>query len=416
MRHAVLALAVLAGPALAAPKKAAPAPAPTSSASEEVNAVALLAGARQVDEDGTPLDASALLFDGRAERTSQWEPARTGPTIHVVLELAEPFDVTRAEAVNSFSEDSYPGISTRRLRLEHGASPKGPWKKLGEGLLKRGTKPQAVALSRVKAVRYLRVTLLENHGEESWWSLAELSVYGRRSQPRGARFTGAWTTPSGELVLTQEGQRVTGCYGTGKVGNTTVEGTVEGPVLFGTYVEKASGAEETQSRGTLALALTAEGALSGVWGSDVTGRERTARWDGTPLAEAHLTCEKPEKELGAELEKRGRVVLRGILFEAGQDVLRPESEPVLQELARALKGAAEQRYLIEGHTDDRGGEALNLELSERRAARVKAWLVEAGVDGAKLETKGLGQTKPELPNDSEAGRAANRRVEVAIEP
>lgn len=414
MRLAVLALAVLAGPALAAPKKAAPAP--TASASEEVNAVALLAGARQVDEEGTPLDASALLFDGLAERTSQWEPARTGPTISVVLQLAEPFDVTRAEAVNSFSEDSYPGISTRKLRLEHGASPKGPWKKLGEGTLKRGAKPQAVPLTRVKGARYLRVTLLENHGEESWWSLAELSVYGRRSQPREVRFTGAWATPYGELVLTQEGQRVTGCYGTGKVGNTTVEGTVEGPILFGTYVEKATGAEETQSRGTLAFALTAEGELSGVWGSDVTGKDRTARWDGTPLPQARLTCEKPEKELGAELAKRGRVVLRGILFDTGQDVLRPESEPVLQELARALKGPAARRYLIEGHTDDRGGEALNLELSERRAARVKAWLVEAGVDGARLETKGFGQTKPTLPNDSEAGRAANRRVEVALEP
>jgi outer membrane protein OmpA-like peptidoglycan-associated protein len=89
---------------------------------------------------------------------------------------------------------------------------------------------------------------------------------------------------------------------------------------------------------------------------------------------------------------------------------------VLQELARALKGPAGRRYLIEGHTDDRGGEAMNQELSERRAARVKAWLVEAGVDGERLETKGLGQTRPALPNDSEAGRAANRRVEVAIEP
>ncbi|XXF76157.1 OmpA family protein [Myxococcaceae bacterium GXIMD 01537] len=89
---------------------------------------------------------------------------------------------------------------------------------------------------------------------------------------------------------------------------------------------------------------------------------------------------------------------------------------MLQELARAMKGATKRRYVIEVHTDDRGGAAINQQLSERRAARVKSWLVEAGVDGERLETKGYGQTKPSRPNDSDADRAANRRVEVAIEP
>lgn len=415
MRLSVLALALLAGPALAAPRKASPAPSPVPAA-EEVNAVALLAGAQQVDVEGSPLDESAQLFDGLAERNAQWEPARTGPTRGVLLQLAEPFDLTRAEAVNSLSEESYPGISTRRLRLEHGPSPRGPWKRLAEATLRRGTKPQPIALPRVKAVRYLRLTLLENYGEESWWSLAELSVYGRRSQPRAVDFTGAWQTHSGELVLTQQGQRVTGCYGAGKAGSTTVEGTVEGPALFGTYSQKAADGDETLTRGTLAFVLTAEGELSGVWGNDGAGEDRTSRWDGKPLPRADLTCERPEKDLGTELERSGRVVLRGILFDTGLDALRPESEPVLQELARAMKGASRRRYLIEGHTDDRGGATASQELSERRAARVKAWLVAAGVDGARLEPRGLGQTQPTLPNDSEAGRAANRRIEVAVTP
>jgi OOP family OmpA-OmpF porin len=79
-----------------------------------------------------------------------------------------------------------------------------------------------------------------------------------------------------------------------------------------------------------------------------------------------------------------------------------------------MKQQGKSRYLIEGHTDDRGGAAMNQGLSERRAASVKAWLVKAGIDAGRLETKGFGMSKPALPNDSEAGRAANRRVEVAV--
>ncbi|XXF77922.1 OmpA family protein [Myxococcaceae bacterium GXIMD 01537] len=369
-----------------------------------------------MDEDGNPLDEAALLFDGRAERDSQWEPARTAPTIGAILQLAEPFDLTRAEAVNSFSEESYRGISTRRLRLEHGPSPKGPWKRLAERTLRRGTQRQPIPLARNQATRYLRVTLLENYGEESWWGLAELSVYGRRSQPRPVDFTGAWSTPRGELALSQQGERVTGCFGTGKGDGATLEATVEGPVLFGTYVERTAGTEEPQGRGSLALTLTAEGELSGVWAHDVDGKERLDRWDAKRLPEATLVCERPEKDVGAELEKSGRVVLRGILFEPGGDVLRPESEPVLRELAQAMKQNAERRYRIEGHTDDRGSASKNVELSTLRAARVKAWLVEAGVDAARLEAQGLGPEKPARPNDSEAGRAANRRFEVSVAP
>jgi outer membrane protein OmpA-like peptidoglycan-associated protein len=418
-----LAALLLAGPTVAAPKKkpaAAPAaqPAAAPAANEEVNAVALLAGARQVNEEGTPTDASALLFDGLAESGAQWEPAKTEPTISAIIQLAEPFDLTRAQAINSLSEGSYPGISTKRLRLEYASNPAGPWKKLADATLKKSTSPQPITLTPTKGVRYLKVTLLENYGEENWWSLAELAVYGKRSQPRATvNFSGVWQTGYGEMVLTQEGQRVWGCYGSGetKAGDATVDGTLEGPIFFGTFLEKsASGGQEAQGRGAIAFALTAERELSGVWGNDVAGKDRTGRWDGTPQKKASLTCEKPEKDLGAELKKSGRVVLRGILFDTGKDVLRPESEPVLEALAKAMKGDPKSRYIIEGHTDNRGGEAMNQDLSDRRAARVKSWLVAAGIDGGRLDTKGYGQSRPALPNDSEAGRAANRRVEVAI--
>lgn len=371
---------------------------------EELNATALVAGARTVSEDGEPLDTAVELFDGTAER--MWEPNKTTPTVSFILELAEPFDLTRAEVVNSSNERVYPGISTKKLRLEQGASPKGPWKPVTEVTLKKGTAPQKVAFAPLKAARYLRVTLLENHGNQEWWSLAELSVFGRRSTPREKiDFTGAWDTQYGNMRLTQKGQRITGCYG--DEGASTFEGTHEGPVFFGTY-------QEGESRGTIAFALNAEGNISGVWGTDLNAKGGTRRWDGKKAA-PKITCKDVVKGLGEELKEKGRLVLRSILFDFNKDIIRPESVPVLQALADAMKADGEAKYIIEGHTDNKGGEAFNQTLSEKRAASVRKWLMEHGVAGERLIAKGFGQGRPSMPNDSEAGRAANRRVEVAIQ-
>lgn len=371
---------------------------------EELNATALVAGARAVSEDGEPLSDAIELFDGTAQR--MWEPNKTTPTISFIIELAEPFDLSRAEVVNSSNEQVYPGISTKKLRLEHGASPKGPWKPMAEVTLKKGTSPQKVAFAPLKVTRYLRVTLLENYGNQEWWSLAELSVFGRRSNPREkVDFTGAWDTQYGPMRLTQNGQRITGCYG--DEGTSSFEGTLEGPVFFGTY-------QEGENRGTIAFALNAEGNLSGVWGTDLSAKGGTARWDGRKAA-PRITCKDAVKGLGEELKEKGRLVLRSILFDTGKDVIRPESIPVLQALAEAMASDAQAKYVIEGHTDNRGGEAFNQVLSEKRAASVRKWLMEHGVAGERLTAKGFGQSRPSMPNDSEAGRAANRRVEVAVQ-
>lgn len=372
---------------------------------QELNAAALIAGARPVSEDGEPLGDAGELFDSTPEW--MWEPNKSTPTVSVILELAEPFDLNRAEVVNSSNEDVYPGISTKKLRLEHGASPKGPWKPMAEVTLKKGSAPQKVAFAPLKATRYLRVTLLENHGNEQWWSLAELSVFGRRSAPREkVDFTGAWDTRYGPMRLTQKGQRITGCYGDD--GTNSFEGTLEGPVFFGSY-------QEGETRGTIVFALNAEGDLSGVWGTDLSGKGGTGRWDAKKAA-PKVTCKDAVKGLGEELKEKGRLVLRSILFDTNKDVIRPESLPVLQALAEAMAADAEAKYVIEGHTDNRGGEAFNQALSEKRAASVRKWLMEHGVAGERLSAKGFGQGRPSMPNDSEAGRAANRRVEVAVVP
>ena len=113
------------------------------------------------------------------------------------------------------------------------------------------------------------------------------------------------------------------------------------------------------------------------------------------------------------LAAKGRWVTQGILFATGKADVQPESRPVLKEIAATLKQHADLKILIEGHTDNVGSPASNLALSDARAAAVKTALVGAfGVDGSRITTKGLGDTKPSVPNTSSAGRAQNRRVEV----
>jgi outer membrane protein OmpA-like peptidoglycan-associated protein len=113
------------------------------------------------------------------------------------------------------------------------------------------------------------------------------------------------------------------------------------------------------------------------------------------------------------LAAKGRWATQGILFETGKADLKPESTPVLKEIAATLKQHADLRILIEGHTDNVGSAASNLTLSDARAAAVKAALVSRyGADGSRITTKGLGDTKPAAPNTTAEGRAQNRRVEV----
>ena len=117
-------------------------------------------------------------------------------------------------------------------------------------------------------------------------------------------------------------------------------------------------------------------------------------------------------DLYDDLSDDGRAITRGILFAVNSDRIRPESTPTLEEIAGVLSDHADLRLRIEGHTDADGEDAYNQDLSERRAAAVKAYLVEHGIDASRLETAGLGEAQPVAGNDSPAGRQQNRRVEL----
>jgi outer membrane protein OmpA-like peptidoglycan-associated protein len=116
--------------------------------------------------------------------------------------------------------------------------------------------------------------------------------------------------------------------------------------------------------------------------------------------------------LAAEIEKSGRVAVYGINFDTGKATIRPDSEPVLNELVKLMTAHADWRFRIEGHTDSTGSKAANQTLSAQRAASVAAWLSAQGIDKARLTTQGFGDSKPVADNGTEEGRAKNRRVEL----
>jgi outer membrane protein OmpA-like peptidoglycan-associated protein len=113
------------------------------------------------------------------------------------------------------------------------------------------------------------------------------------------------------------------------------------------------------------------------------------------------------------LTAKGRWSTQGILFETGKADLKPESRPVLKEIASTMQKYPDLKILIEGHTDNVGSAASNMTLSDNRAASVKAALVaDFGVAEDRMTTKGFGDTKPAVPNTTPAGKAQNRRVEI----
>jgi len=117
------------------------------------------------------------------------------------------------------------------------------------------------------------------------------------------------------------------------------------------------------------------------------------------------------KSIQSALSTDGRIVTHGILFDTGSDVIKPESLPTLKAILAVLNDNPGVNFVIEGHTDNQGNRAINQPLSERRAAAVRAWLVDKGVAAARLRAAGFGDSKPIDSNATPEGRANNRRVE-----
>jgi outer membrane protein OmpA-like peptidoglycan-associated protein len=132
-----------------------------------------------------------------------------------------------------------------------------------------------------------------------------------------------------------------------------------------------------------------------------------------PSRNAGCPAEQPQRVV---LKKDRLEILEVIHFEFNKADIRSESFGLLEQVAKVLNAHPEIRHVrIEGHTDRVGSAEYNRELSAARARTVKSFLVELGhVDGTRLSTRGYGFDRPIATNDTEEGRARNRRVEFLI--
>jgi OOP family OmpA-OmpF porin len=120
-------------------------------------------------------------------------------------------------------------------------------------------------------------------------------------------------------------------------------------------------------------------------------------------------------ELNIKTKQLFQKALQGIQFETGKATIKPVSFPILDAIVTVMKENPTYKLKIGGHTDDVGEDAMNLTLSEDRAASVAKYLIAHGVDPMRVTSAGFGETLPVDTNKSVKGRTRNRRVELSVE-
>ena len=188
-------------------------------------------------------------------------------------------------------------------------------------------------------------------------------------------------------------------------GCSSLSNTEKGAAI-GTGAGAAAGAAVGKAAGG-----TAEGAILGAAIGGTAGAIIGQRMD--------KKAEELDNELdNAKIERVGEGIKvtfdSGLLFDFDSASLRPEAERDLAEFANSMEEFDGAKILIVGHTDSKGSESYNQELSGRRSDSAANYLQKQGVDPSRLRTAGRGESEPVASNQTPEGRQQNRRVEVAV--
>jgi outer membrane protein OmpA-like peptidoglycan-associated protein len=222
-------------------------------------------------------------------------------------------------------------------------------------------------------------------------------------------------------------------------GKTTISVQDVEPGLFSTVVKRTYRGElEAVGSGVQELAVFVNGQLRPLhawhisarltagaesddfdfWVLDDPANPLILRAKGPAITSSILKIDFPVRadasdSIERSLAEQKRALVYGIYFKFADADIKPQSEGILKQIALALKSNPGWRLSIVGHTDNVGGDTANVELSRRRAAAVKAALVERyGISAERLTSTGYGASQPQEKNDTPQGRARNRRVEL----
>ena len=195
----------------------------------------------------------------------------------------------------------------------------------------------------------------------------------------------------------------TGCSNMNRTGRGAVIGAGAGAVVGG-VIGRATG---STAKGAII------GAAVGGTAGAIIGRQMDKQAEELDQELENATVERvSDPETGAE-----GIAIRfdnAILFDLNSSTLRSQARADLADLASSLRNYPGHDAMIVGHASSDGPEDYNQALSERRASAVANYLQSLGIDSYRLRTVGMGETQPIADNSTQAGREANRRVEIAI--
>lgn len=184
-----------------------------------------------------------------------------------------------------------------------------------------------------------------------------------------------------------------------------MDNTKKGAVI-GTGGGAAAGAVIGKAAGNTALGAIIGAAVGGTAGV-LIGKKMDKQAEEIKNEVPNATVERVGEGINVTFNS-------GVLFGFDKSDLTATAQSNIRELAEVLNKYPDTHVRVEGHTDDTGADAYNYSLSERRAKSVAAYLAKQGVSSGRIQTFWYGETQPKYPNDSEANRAQNRRVEFSI--
>lgn len=335
----------------------------------------------------------------------------------IVIALPEKTILKTVEFDNTKIDTQFTGCSAKDISVEvSDTSENDGFQTIADVSLKDRADNQSFPATSEVPGRWVRLTVKNNHSDDpdNAIELDEFRGYGQQlthTPLPDVSGTYNFADFTNDLHLRQEGSSLSGCY---ESRSGIIKGGIEGRIAKFTWYEGG----DQREVGSAVMVFPADGKQAiGVWwekdNQGLTERILTGPKKSSNVGTCAQWAGGVQEQVAKDLEEFGRARVYGINFDTDSDQIKDESRPTLDKIIGILRSKPDLKITVEGHTDSTSTPQHNQDLSERRAASVVKYLVAGGIDAARLTSKGFGATKPVAGNDTELGRAQNRRVELA---